>query len=469
MNFIVVVSDTLRRDFLGCHGNDWVDTRHIDAWAAQSLVCDRAYAASFPTVPCRHDIMTGRYTLTYATWAPLPRDEVVLAELLSAAGYITMMIVDTPHILENGYYYDRGFAGWEWIRGQESDRWRTAPKEPPLPAAHDKIRNPERLLQVHLRNVAWRRYESDTFVARTMTTAMQWLERNRENKPFFLYVDTFDPHEPWDPPQWYIDKYDPGYEGEVVSYPVYGPTDYLSESELQHIRALYAGEVTLVDRWIGRLLERIEDMGLLEDTLVILTADHGFLHGEHGWMGKSHITPQWSRNISLYEEIARVPFIVRGPDVSAGRCQQYVQVPDIMPTLLDLAGVENTPPMDGVSLAPLLRGQDTTVRDVAVTSPTVIHGGLGGARATITSGRWSYICAARRAAEAEVETRAVDGLAKKQLADPGQDELYDLEADPKQQHNLISQRPDVAVELRREFVALLRRWGTDPNVVAMWE
>lgn len=469
MNFILVVSDTLRRDFLGCYGNDWVDTRHIDAWAAQSLVCDRAYAASFPTVPNRHDIMTGRYTCTYSQWEPLPRDEVVLAEVLSEAGYVTMMVVDTPHILENGYYYDRGFQGWEWIRGQESDRWQTAPAKPELPAACEKIRNPERLMRVHLRNVAWRRCESDTFVARTMTTAMEWLERNRDNKPFFLYVDTFDPHEPWDAPQWYIDRYNPGYSGDVVSYPVYGPADYLSSAELQHVRALYAAEVTLVDRWLGRLFEKIEDMGLLKDTVVIFTSDHGFLHGEHGWMGKSHITPTWSRYIPLYEEIARVPFLVRGPGVEAGRCRQLVQTPDIMPTLLALAGVEDKLEMDGVSLVPLLGGNRVPVREVAVTSPTIIHGGLGGSRATITTDKWAYICAARKVPEAAVETRAVDGLAKEQLRDPGEDELYDLESDPSQSSNVIEGHDEVAKDLRKQFVALLRQWQTDSDVVSMWE
>ena len=469
MNFIVIVCDTLRRDFLGCYGNSWVDTRHIDSWARQGLVCEEAYAASFPTVPNRHDIMTGRYTCAYAEWAPLPREEPVLAEILGRAGYVTMMIADNPHILENGFHYDRGFQGWEWIRGQESDRWQTAPREPALPAAAHKIRNPERLMRVHLRNVAWRQFEDDTFVARTMTAAAHWLERNWRNKPFFLYVDTFDPHEPWDPPQWYVDRYDPGYEGEVVSYPVYGPADYLSPAELQHMRALYAAEVTLVDRWVGRLLEKIEDMGLLDDTLVILTSDHGFLLGEHGCVGKSHITERWSRYIPLYEEIARVPFIVRGPGVCPGRCQGYVQAPDIMPTLLSLAGIKERPPMDGLDLWPLFAGQSGLAREMAITAPTLIHGGLGAARATLTAGRWSYICAARQVPEAALQTRAVDGLAKEQLREPGPEALYDRESDPAQEKDVLQEHQELARELRARFIALLRQWRTDPAVIALWE
>ncbi|MCD6336261.1 MAG: sulfatase, partial [Candidatus Latescibacteria bacterium] len=275
MNFILIISDTLRRDHLGCYGNTWISTPHIDRFAKQSIVFDRAYAASFPTVPHRRDVMTGRYTFTYSVWAPLPSDEVVIAEELGKSGYVSMMVADCPHILENGYHFDRGFTGWEWIRGQESDRWKTYPPRPALPASEEKLRNPDRLVRVHQRNIADRRYEADTFVARTMVEAGQWLERNYKQEKFFLYVDTFDPHEPWDAPQWYVDKYDPGYEGEEVNYPLYGPCDYLTRAELKHARAMYAAEVTLVDRWIGMLLQKIEDLGLFENTMVIVTTDHG--------------------------------------------------------------------------------------------------------------------------------------------------------------------------------------------------
>ena len=122
MNIILIVCDTLRRDHLGCYGNDWISTPHIDRFASRSIIFNRAYAASFPTVPHRHDVMTGRYTFIESEWEPLPRDEVILAQELGKAGYCSMMVIDQPHIVENGYHYDRGFTGWEWIRGQETDR-----------------------------------------------------------------------------------------------------------------------------------------------------------------------------------------------------------------------------------------------------------------------------------------------------------------------------------------------------------
>src|SRR3990170_4852212 len=103
MNIILIISDTFRRDHLGCYGNEWIHTEGLDAFAAKSLVFDRAYSASFPTVPHRHDVLTGRFTFTYADWAPLRAQEVVLAQALGAAGYTTMMVCDTPHIMQHGY------------------------------------------------------------------------------------------------------------------------------------------------------------------------------------------------------------------------------------------------------------------------------------------------------------------------------------------------------------------------------
>lgn len=113
MNIIEIVSDTFRRDYLGCYGNKWIHTEHIDAFAEKSLVFEKAYIASFPTMPNRADIFTGKYTFTYLGWAPLPRDEVLLAEVLQKAGYFNKAVVDTPFFIGKGYNYDRGFQDLE--------------------------------------------------------------------------------------------------------------------------------------------------------------------------------------------------------------------------------------------------------------------------------------------------------------------------------------------------------------------
>ena len=132
-------------------------------------------------------------------------------------------------------------------------------------------------------------------------------------------MDTFDPHEPWDPPRYYVDRYDPGYQGEEVIYPRYDFwREFLSEKELQHCRALYAGETTLADRWIGFLLDRIASLDLLKNTAIILIGDHGFYLGEHGYIGKLLIRGKLCQHLPLYPEVARIPMLVYFPGCQGG-------------------------------------------------------------------------------------------------------------------------------------------------------
>jgi arylsulfatase A-like enzyme len=291
MNVILIISDTLRRDFLGCYGNEFIHTPYLDRFAEEAIVFDRAKSGSFPTVPCRNDIMTGRWSLAYKQWSPLDSEEAVLSEILNKAGYHTACFVDVPNAFSPGYNYQRGFQAWEVIRGQEIDKWKTTSKPIHLPCDPKKLRFGGKWTSQYLQNVSWRQVEEDYFPARTMRTAARWIEENIGN-PFFLYVDTFDPHEPWDPPQHYLARYEPnGYEGDEVIYPRYDRWEkFMTEKELQHCRNLYAGEVSLVDRWIGFLVERVQDLGLLDDTAIMVTSDHGFYLGEHKHIGKSIMT-----------------------------------------------------------------------------------------------------------------------------------------------------------------------------------
>jgi len=468
MNFIVIVSDTMRRDHLGCYGNDWISTPHIDAFARKAIVFDRAYSASFPTVPHRRDLLTGRFTATYTGWAPLSQDEVVLAEVLAGSGYVSMMVCDCPHILENGYHYDRGFDGFEWIRGQESDRWKTYPEAPEHPCDPAKIRNAEGLQRLHRRNVADRRYEADTFVARTMAAAARWLEDNYRWDRFFLYVDTFDPHEPWDAPQWYVDMYDPGYTGQVVDYPLYSKVDFLTEAELKHCRALYAAEVTLVDRWVGLLLQKIEDLGLLEDTVVIFTTDHGFLHGEHDIIGKALISPGSFSYIPLYEEINHIPLIVHYPGVEPRRSQAIVQPTDIMPTLVQLADAHDPGTMHGRSFAEVLAGRRDDHSGFAISAPYLESETCP---VTVVKGRWTGVLYPRGEAKKRAIDRAVDGYEKVEETgrEAATDLLFDVLNDPSQEHNVAGRHPDVLEGMRADLVRRLVELGTADSIVGRWQ
>ncbi len=471
MNVILIVSDTFRKDHLGCYGNKWISTPNLDKLAGESVIFDQAYTASFPTVPNRMDLMTGCFTFVQYEWQPLPKNQVVLSDVLGKAGYVSMLIADTPHTLEDGYNFDRGFSGWKWIRGQEHERYMTSPIEVKLPCAPHKLRNPEGVKK-YLRNVSLRQSESDYFVAQTMTEAAKWLERNYRQEKFFLYVDTFDPHEPWDPPRWYVDRYDPDYRGEEIIYPVYGPANYLTKRELKHMRALYAGEVTLVDRWIGMLLRKIEDLGLFNNTAVIFTTDHGFYLGEHNLTGKSIITPEFQGNAPLYEEITHIPLLIRLPSAKKGfRSSAIVQPPDLTATIVDLANAENPGTFQGKSLLPILEGKKAVCRDFAVTSPSLIHGTAGAARPTITDGEYSliYIGSFLTDLRTDYTTKAVDGISRtlKPLTKI-ENELYHLPSDPQQKHNIFPEHKNIAKKLHSKFLSLLGKAGMSEENLRYW-
>ncbi len=455
MNFIIIVSDTLRRDHLGCYGNEWIRTPYLDRFATQATVFEGYYAGSFPTIPHRTDLFTGRFTFTYRDWSPLGNQEVVLAQVLGEAGYVSMFIVDTPHLLRDAFGFERGFTAWEWVRGQENDRYRTFPIKVKMPCDPKKLRQTTRTVTQYLRNVAQRTYEEDYFAPQTMTKACEWLQHNYKQRKFFLYVDTFDPHEPWDPPQYYTDLYDPGYQGQEVIYPVYGPCSYLTDAELKHIRALYAGEVTMVDRWVGRLLRTVEDLGLLHNTAIFFLTDHGFYFGEHGLIGKV---------VMLYEEVNHAPLVVRVPGQrQAGRCPALVQPADIMPTILELARVPIPSTVQGASLLPLLTGKAQTIRDCAVSSWAITHPPASGKLELDPENPYDWL---KRAWKVKPSTIVMDNWSLLCGAGDVDPELYDLSKDPGQRRNLIARHPRVARRVHRRYLDFLESLGTNEEYLA---
>jgi len=188
-------------------------------------------------------------------------------------------------------------------------------------------------LEQYLRNRSWWKGEEDCFVAQVVKAGIKWLEsqiaQGRTDR-LFLWLDCFDPHEPWDPPSPYNRMYDPDYQGKDIIHPI--PREvkgYLSEEEVKHIRALYAGEVTLVDKWVGIFLDEVRKLGILDSTLLIFVSDYGEPLGEGGWgHGIIRKARPWP-----YEELTHIPFILRHPDgVGKGkRVKGFVHTCDVMP------------------------------------------------------------------------------------------------------------------------------------------
>jgi arylsulfatase A-like enzyme len=450
-NVVLVVSDTFRRDHVGAYGNDLIRTPAIDRLAAESAVFDHHVISSFPTMPARADFLTGRFAYTFMGWEPLPTGLDTLPGLLSQAGYLTMGVVDTPFFIRNGYGYDRGFDDFIWVRGQGDD---TRPHE----------RSDARL--------TWTS-EADRLVARTMSAAESWLERHHR-EPFFLYVDTWDPHEPWDAPDYYAALYDPSYDGRHI-YPCYGKwrEHGLDEDDLETVRATYCGEVTMVDRWLGRLLEKIDLLGLRERTYVLFTSDHGFYFGEHGYFGKAEwfhapdavptpdadvpdwlpeswlLTVGWS---PLYQELTRVPLLVRGPGLEPGRRAALTTAPDLAPTILDLVGAGPAASMEGRSFRPVLEGARDEHRPFVISSWPLYF-----AEGELTSAVDSRPRRIASYMPLTMTTRTHSLILGGADEEP---ELYDLEVDPREEVNVWRARSDEGARLARDAVAFLEEQGT---------
>jgi arylsulfatase A-like enzyme len=174
----------------------------------------------------------------------------------------------------------------------------------------------------------------------------------------------FDPHEPWDPPEYLVRRYDPDYTGTPMLMPNYGLASRYRPAELANLRAHYLAETELVDRHVGRILEKIDDLELWDDTVVVFASDHGTSLGEHGRTSKVNRDPDDHRYWTLSPELSHVPLLLAAPSVTAGiRHPVYAQPVDLMPTLFDLSGVSGsgpvaTPePLHGHSLAAVLRGR----------------------------------------------------------------------------------------------------------------
>jgi arylsulfatase A-like enzyme len=441
MNLVVIVSDTLRRDHLGCYGNTWIRTPNLDRLARESLVLDRAYSCSFPTLPCRAEMFTGKFVFPYLNWGPLPQGEVVLSQVLADARYTCTIATDNPHMFRRGYWYTRGFHSCLRVRGQYHDDFQPSTREFQWPCPPEKLgKDDDGRLKQYLRSAAARESEEDWPAPQVAGAAVRWLEENHRRGPFFLHVDMFDPHEPFDPPREYADLYDPDGGGHDIIRPDFGSAAKYSAAELRRIRALYAGEVTQMDRCVGRIVEAIDALGHRDDTVVAFLSDHGILLGERGLLGKSDGKKESLRGWPLYPEISHVPMMYRVPGLRPGRRQAFAHPGDVGPTLLDFAGVKIPDTMRASSLAGVLWGEEERVRDVAVSSWS-LRDWTPYRPSVIRTDEWSLVF-----------WRA--GI---------RPELYHLPSDPGETRDVFAENVGEARALHARYVQFLRENETPPK------
>jgi arylsulfatase A-like enzyme len=401
--------------------------------------------ASFPTMPARADFLTGRWTMSFMQWEPLPRSEITIAQLLRSKDIHTAAIVDTPFYLRNGMGYDRDFHTFIEIPGQ---RQQGKPKE------------------MFRGQGTFRKFQSECYAVQTFSSAMRWLEENYKDN-FFLMIDVWDPHEPWDAPIYYTEPYWPGYDGEIIR-PIYGywqKEPGYTDEKVKKAHATYCGEATMVDTWIGYLLKQVENMGLMENTAIIFTTDHGYYFGEHGGLfGKmvfardaagKRIMGIWSYS-PYYEEVSALPLLIYVPNTKPGTYSGLTSAVDLMPTILDLFGCEIPSVVEGRSLVsavrdPTLKGREyvvsahpfTNAGDMVKSVDDIGRKGEMASTASVTTNEWSLLY----------------------VVEPGLSELHHLTSDPKQEKNIITERPDVARDLHQTLIDFMKKTKLPPRLL----
>ncbi|MFC7738002.1 sulfatase [Roseomonas sp. GCM10028921] len=380
MRVVFVLFDSLNRHALGAYGGTAVPTPNFNRLARRAAVFDTHYVGSLPCMPARRDLHTGRLNFLHRGWGPLEPYDISYAALLGKAGVYSHLISDHFHYFEDGgATYHQRYSSWEYIRGQEKDKWK-ALVEPPLErfkAMYHALQHPAEPTDGRLNYMVNREYmkeEADFPSVKCFDAALDFLATNRHADRWLLHLETFDPHEPFYAPPRLRDRFQTGYEGPILDWPRYKRVTE-SPAEIAEIRANYAALLTLCDEQLGRLLDVFDEGDLWKDTALIVTTDHGFLFGEHEW---------WAKNVMpFYEEVSRIPLFFWHPShQSSGRRKALTQTIDLMPTILECFGVEAPSVVTGRSLLPVLDG-DAKLRDAAIF-------GMFGAAVNVTDGRYTY-------------------------------------------------------------------------------
>ena len=459
MKAIILMFDSLNRHMLAPYGDTFVDAPNFARLASRAVTFDNFYAGSMPCMPARREMHTGRYNFLHRSWGPLEPFDDSMPQLLAEAGVHTHLVSDHPHYWEDGggTYHTR-YTTWEFFRGQEGDPWKgVVAGGDPTAAVHTRMVRQDQVNRTYMPT------EAEHSQTLTVDAGLHFIDRNVAADRWMVQIELFDPHEPFFTHQAYKDLYPHRYDGPQFDWPGYEKVIEPAD-QVEHARAEYAALVSMCDRSLGRVLDAMDEHDLWDDTMLVVNTDHGFLLGEHGWWAKS-VQP-W------FNELVHLPMFLWDPR-SAGRDTRrgaLAQTIDIAPTLLRFFGVEPPADMQGHDLTTVLDG-DTSVRAGGLFG---IHGG----HVNVTDGRYVYMRASADRANSPLEqytlmpTHMRARFSPTELADWQPAEpfdftkglrtlqitttagwinpwlhgtlLFDLEADPHQEHPLA----DDELELR---------------------
>ncbi len=374
MKAIFILSDSLNRHFLPVYGNGWVKTPNIDRFAEKSLLFANHWMGSAPCMPARRDIISGRLCFLEREWGGLEPFDRPFPSILRKNGIFTHMETDHHHYFHvGGENYHTAFNTWALHRGQENDRYvsRISPLEEP-----DHL---GRWTDQYYKNRTAFSDESQYPTPLTFQGAADWLAANKGEDDFFLWIEVFDPHEPFDCPDEYYELYKDKWEGPLYNWSGYERVDEEADAQ-EHLKRQYASTLTMMDRHLGRLFDELERQGIFEETLIIFTTDHGHMLGEHGQTGKN--------NWHVWNEMARIPLLIHlpGSECAGEKRHQLTQNIDIMPTLLDYFGLDSiheSLPLHGYSLLDAAYANTPLAREAAIY-------GWFGQTVNLTDGRHTY-------------------------------------------------------------------------------
>lgn len=375
MRAVMVMFDTVSRNFLQNYGST-LKTPNFKRLEEKCCRFDNFYGGSMPCMPARREMHTGQYNFMFRSWGPLEPFDFSVIETLKQNHIYTHLCTDHSHYFEDGgaTYHNR-FNTWEGFRGQEGDRW-VPQAEGHVPETLSKLYKKGISVNQHFANRTRQQTEESMSSVQTMNAGMEFIRNYKNRDDWFLQIESFDPHEPFYVPQKYRSLLDLKDEP-ILNWPAYGNVDAkLNEEEIKNCRLEYSALLLMCDEYLGKILDLFDELNLWEDTMLIVNTDHGFLIGEHNFIGKN-FGP-------MYNEVMHIPFFIYNPNVpTTGVRHMLAQTVDVAPTLLDYFNVECPTEMDGFSLIPAM-SDDQEVRDIA-------HFGVHGSFSCITDGQMTYM------------------------------------------------------------------------------
>ena len=372
MKAILILYDSLRRCTLPSYGDAVTYAPNFTRLAEKRAVFDHCYVGSLPCMPARRELHTGRYNFLHRSWGPMEPYDDSMPEMLAENGIYTHLVSDHGHYWEDGgCTYHTRYNTWECVRGHEGDPWKPLMNPPAMP---------EHLGSLWPQDWANRQFmkrEEDQPQPRTFRGGLEFIELNHDQDNWFLQLETFDPHEPFFTQKEYQDLYDPDYDGPLFDWPPYRPVTEEEKPYVPHVRKVYQALVTMCDKYLGKVLDKMDEYNLWEDTLLIVNTDHGFFLGEDD---------QWSKTGALLmrEVVAHPPLFTYDPrSRKTGRSDALVQTIDLAPTILDYFGMAIPGDMEGISLLPVIR-ENAPGHDAVLI-------GAHGSFITVTDGRYKNI------------------------------------------------------------------------------